>query len=352
MSNTFINGESLASVRAKLNLDTLDNEKQKVKNIDYVAGADKTSGSVTGQASNSITDSTKSWTVNQFAGSVVRMVTAGGTEDFGIVQSNTSTSLVLDDNHAGYTFATYRVLDTLTATTINTIYSFNITGNDCGFVLPLVANLENRTFIKAYVEVATDSSKKVAIVCKGADRQRGRKFGFLQNRYEAVDLWVHQLAPNHWDLLAFENIKRYAAIGLNANQSVASTTYVNIVPHANAIADRLRRFDLLNISGTGWLKYQSISSLDFHASGSIIVTRSGGGASVVEVALRIKRFATGLTEETTKTAKVRFSGDSTQTAGLDIDFTLNPYDEVTIVAKRDAGTVTIEAGSNVVISEM
>jgi len=38
MSNTFINGESLASVRAKLNLDTLENEKQTVKAVDYVAG--------------------------------------------------------------------------------------------------------------------------------------------------------------------------------------------------------------------------------------------------------------------------------------------------------------------------
>ena len=350
--STFNDGELLSSVRTKLNETIGEVNELIVKSYDYVATPDQASGNVTSQTLNSIADSTKSWTVNQFVGSVVLMTTADGAEDCGIVLSNTATSLVMDDNHANYTFATYRILSTFTAPSCNTVYSFDIRTNDCGFVMPSVASQDDRDFLRVYCEQATGDSRKVAIVCKGADRQRAFKYGFLENKYEAVQFFVHKVSPNHWDIFNIEGVKRYGTLSLTANQSLASATYVPIMASAGSTADSLRRFDLVNRSSVNWLKYQSISTLKFHVSGSVIVTRSGGGNSIVEVAIRVKRFVGGTIVDSTKKAKVRFSGDSTQTVALDIDVELQPYDEVTIIAKRDAGTVTIEADTNIVFTEM
>jgi hypothetical protein len=218
--------------------------------------------------------------------------------------------------------------------------------------MPLVSSQDDRDFLRVYCEKATGDSRKVAIVCTGADRQRSFKYGFLENVYEAVQFFVHKVAPNHWDIFNIEGVKRYGTLSLTANQALTSATYTNIMAFAGSSASSLRRFDLVNRTSIAWLKYQSISTLRFHVSGSVIVTRSGGGDSLIEVAVRVKRFVGGAIEDSTKKAKVRFSGDSTQTVALDVDIELHPYDEVTIIARRDAGTVTIETDTNIVFTEM
>jgi hypothetical protein len=86
--------------------------------------------------------------------------------------------------------------------------------------------------------------------------------------------------------------------------------------------------------------------------GALVITRTGGGSSLVEFAVRIKRFATGTTEDSVTNIKARFSGDETKTIPITLPFDLEPYDEVTIIARRDAGTIVIEAGSNILIKEM
>lgn len=349
---TFNDGEIQSSIRAKLNETITEVNELVVGSYDYIATDDQASGNVTSQSFNGITDSTKSWATDQFVGSVVLMTTADGAEDCGIVLNNNATSIILDDNHAGYTFATYRILSTFTAPRLNSIYSFDIRTNDCGFVMPSVSSQDDRDFLRVYCEKATGDSRKVLIVCSGADRQRTFKYGFLENQYESVHFFVHKVTPNHWDIFSIDGVKRYGTLSLTANQSLASATYSNIMAFSGSDATSLRRFELLNRTSVAWLKYKSISVLRFHVSGSVIVTRSGGGSSIVEVAVRIKRFVGGAIEDSTKHAKIRFSGDSTQTVALDVDIELHPCDEVTIVAKRDAGTVVIEADTNVVFTEM
>jgi hypothetical protein len=108
----------------------------------------------------------------------------------------------------------------------------------------------------------------------------------------------------------------------------------------------------MNVSGGYWFQYKSITPLTMVMDGALIVTRSGGGSSLVEFAIRIKRFSTGVTEDSTNTIKARFSGDETKTIPITLPFDLQPYDEVTIIARRDAGTIVIEAGSNILIKEM
>jgi len=349
---TFNNLESLGSIRTKLNTNILDTEKLIVKNIDFVAGADLASGTVTSQRANAITDNTQSWSTNQFTNKGLMLITATGEIDYAIVASNTATTLTLDDNHTGYTFATYRILSTFEVTEPNTIASVNIEANDCAVLLPDLNSFEERKFIKVYVEKSFNNGKRAPIICRGTQRQRGQKYGFLNYKYEGVEFWSHYLGVRHWDILSLDNIKRYISGVVNVDTAVTNTTYAVAFPFASVTTGTRRRFDSMNVSGGYWFQYKSITPLSMLMDGALVVTRTGGGSSIVEFAVRIKRFATGVTVDSAATIKAKFSGDETKTIPITLPFDLEPYDEVTIVARRDAGTISIEAGSNFLIKEM
>jgi hypothetical protein len=349
---TFNNLEGLGSIRTKLNTNILDTEKLIVKKNDVIAGADLASGTVTSKTANTITDNTKSYSTNQFANKGIMLITANGELDFGIIATNTATVLTLDANHANFAFATYRILSTFEIPTINSITGVTFTANDCAILLPALATTEDRKFVKVYAEQANNDGKLAAIICRNSDKQRGQKFGFLQNIYEGVEFWSHDFGVKHWDILALENVKRFISGTINTNTAVANTAYTVAFPFANITTATRKRFDPLNVSGGYWFQYKSITPLTMVMDGALIVTRSGGGSSLVEFAIRIKRFSTGVTEDSTNTIKARFSGDETKTIPITLPFDLQPYDEVTIIARRDAGTIVIEAGSNILIKEM
>lgn len=352
MSNTFVDKESLGSIRAKLNANTLATEQMIVKSYDYTASVDQDSGNVTSQTANSITDNTKVWTTNQFVGSVVKMTSAAGEEDYGIVASNTATALTLDDNHSGVTWASYRILSTFTVQEINSIISFNITANDCALVLPSVALVDERTFVEAYVELSNNGDHKVAVVCKGTDRQRGRKWGTLIHRYESVTLWAHQLGVNHWDILNLENVKRFANLTTTGSLSIASATYTPILSFASVSLPYSRRYMLKNVGGIGWLKYESIVMTQLSIDGSLAIQRTGGGTSLVEVTVRKKRFSDSAIIDNVVRTVANFSGDETKTIPISLTIDIEPNDEITLIARRDAGTINLLTGSSILITEM
>lgn len=352
MSNTFLNGESLGSIRGKLNANTLATEQLIVKTNDYTASVDQDSGNVTAQTANSISDNTKVWTTNQFVGSVVKMVTSAGEEDYGVVASNTATTLTLDDNHLGYTWASYRIMSTFTLTEINSINSFNITANDCALVLPSVALVDERTFVQAYIENSNNGDHKAVIVCKGTDRQRGRKWGALIHRYESVTLWSHYLGVNHWDILNLENVKRFAALSTTGNISIASATYVPILTFASTSLPESRRYTLKNVGGIGWLKYESIVTTEIKVDGILPIQRTGGGTSLVELTIRRKRFSDSAIIDSTIKTIANFSGDETKTIPISIPIEIEPNDEITLLARRDAGTIVLLSGATLLVTEM
>ena len=349
---TFNNGDSNLDIRTKLNANTVETEKLIVKAFDFTATTDLASGSVTSQGASSITDNTKVWTVNQFAGKGVMLVTSAGEVDYTRIASNTATVLTFDVAHAGYTYATYRILPSFEVTNINSIVAVNILANDCAIMLPDVNGVENRKFIKVYLEQSNNNGKRAAIICYGDQKQRGVKYGFLNYKYESVEFWSHLVTPNHWDILSIENVKRYSGVTVITNSPVTTTGYATMLPFANVTLDTTRRFEARNMSGAFWFKYMSITALTMTIGGPMIITRTGGGTSVVTIAVRIKRFIGGATEDTTKDCIVKLSGDSTQTVSPQITFDLQPYDEVTMIVKRDTGTIVIEAGSSVTVKEV
>jgi len=352
MSNTFNNLESLGAIRTKLNANILTVENELTTKVyNYTTGADNASGNVTAQTVNSITDNTKTFIVNQWAGYAVKMITATGEEDYAVVASNTATQLTFDDNHAGFTFTSYRILSTFNVEDMTSVIAFTVT-NDAAIVLPDVTTITDRSLTTIYLEVA-DGTKGVVTLCRGTQRQRGHKYGKLIYRYEMVSLLSHNTASPYWDIASLENIKRYGSLETNANISIASASYVPIIPFANGVLGQSRRFTTKNVSGISWLKYESIAALDFRLSGSIPVQRGGGGGtSLVEFKVRVKRFATGLNEDTTITAIASFSADNTQTIPIDIPFLIQPYDEITLIARRNSGTITMLSGASFVFTEM
>lgn len=353
MTLSLINNlESLGIVRGKINDTITETDKSIIKTSDFVAGPDLTSGNVTSQTANSITNSGAAWTVNQYVGYGVKLTTATGEIDYAIVLSNTDKQLTFDTNHAGYTFTSYRILSTFEISTINSINSIDIEANDCAILLPDLLSVENRKFIKVYVEKSLNNGKRAAIICRGTQKQRGFKWGFLNYKYEGVEFWSHLTATIHWDILALENIKRYTSASLNANIAITSATFTNILDFAKVNLGTTRRFEMKNISGIAWFKYMSITPLTMSVKSAIKIRRTGGGgSSLVEVALRIKKFNGGAIVDTPSTV-IDLTGDDYQNVPALLAIDLDPYDEVTIIAKRDAGTIALLAGSDILIEEV
>ena len=349
---TFNNLEVQSSVKNKINTAINATEKLIVKSIDFTATADFASGTVTSQTSNSITDSGKAWTTNQFVNKGVRLITATGEIDYAIVASNTATQLVFDDAHAGFTFASYRILSTFEITQVNSITSVGILSNDCAILLPDLTTLSNRVFIKVYLEQSNNNGKRAAIICRGTQRQRGMKYGFLNYKYEGVEFWKHDLVVLHWDILQLDNIKRYTSATMTVDTPITSATYTTILPFATSTVGDQRRFEAFNRSGILWFKYMSITPLSLNVNATFNITRSGGGSSIVDITVRVKKFVGGTIVDSTNRGFAKFSGDDTKPITISIPFTVDPYDEITIIAKRDAGTVVIEDGSNFLIKEM
>jgi hypothetical protein len=167
-----------------------------------------------------------------------------------------------------------------------------------------------------------------------------------------VTLWAHLLGVPHWDILNLENVKRFANLTTTADLPINSATYANILSFSSASLPFARRFDLIDLLGIGWLKYKSIVTTQLSISGSLVVSRTGGGSSLVEITVRKKRFSDGAIIDSTVSTLGKYSGDETKTLPLDITLEIEPNDELTIIAKRDAGTINLLSGSSIVIREM
>jgi len=353
MSNVFNNGESLFDIRTRINNNTLTVEETlTTKPYEYTAGADNASGPVSSQTSNSVTDGIANYITDQWIDYVVELTTVAGEVDYAVVLSNTQTKLTFDDDHAGYTFASYRIMSTFEVEDMTSLISFDVRTNEAALILPDVSSINNRDYTRIYLELS-NNDKGLIIICRGLQRQRGLKWGKLIYKYELVELTAHQTVVPHWDILELENIKRYGSIETNINLPVNTVTYAEILTAGSVdLLPQSKRFDLVSDGGVDWLRYQSIIQQDFRLSGSIPINRTGGGTSSVEVKVRIKRFSTGLDEDSTSTIIAQFGNDDTKTVPVDISFTLDPYDQITLIAERDTGTVTILSGASFIFTEM
>lgn len=345
------NLSSFLTQRTKINDAITEINHIALKSFDYTSGAPYDTGNVSSQGSDSITDNTKSWVVNEHVGRVAKMLTANLEEDYGIVVSNTATTLTFDENHAGYTFATYSIVSTFEIEDVNSITGFEIPTYDAAIVLPSLATVQDRDRIDIYISESSNVNN-VAVVCRAPDRQIGQKWGSLIYNNERVSLISHLEGTNHWDIFDLFGVKRYASVRTTLAAPITTTSYSLFVPFTSMANNLSNRFELVNRSTFGWYKYRSIVTNDFSISGALVITRTGGGTSNVEITVRVKKFVGGSIVDSTVSGIAKFSGDDTKTIPLEIPVRLDPYDEVTIIAKRDAGTIELGIGSSLIIKEM
>jgi hypothetical protein len=323
--------------------------------IDFSPIAPFVTSTVTSGTLNTLTDTTATWTVDQFKDKGVKIWRNGGADyEWGIVLSNTADTLTFDDDliFAPCELCGYQIVDTLVLRTqdMPLIAALNLADNNCAVILPNSVPLNERKYCHVYVEVAHNGTTSSAVICRGTERQLGAKYGELLTRGEGVRLYGHQWVIPHWDLLDTFNIKRFANGYFDANESVATTDYAPV--GANLVYDKSRRFVKYDRSGINYVRYTSLFQREFLLKFSCTVTKTGTGGEMT-IGFAKRDGITGvLTNLTTRIASTKFGGgDGIADIVVEVPVLLNRNDEIVPIAKRDAGTFAITAGSSVSIIE-
>jgi hypothetical protein len=218
--------------------------------------------------------------------------------------------------------------------------------------MPSVATVKERSRYKVYNELANNGDFKTIVMCRGLDRLRGNKYLSLDHKHEGADLYVHYFGSDHYDILNIDAVKRYASVRANASLSVASATYANIMTYASINHLDAKRFIKRNISGIYWLKYKSLVTTKMLLTGALSVEKSGGGAaSNVNITVRVKRGLDTI-DFTDSEAITRLPANDIKSVPLSILLELQKNDEITIIAKRNSGTISILDGSTFTIAEI
>jgi len=329
-----------------------------IKSIDYKAIADLDSGTVTSATSTTVTDTTKTWVDNEWVDKLVRLeCTLTSRFTYALVLSNTSTRLTFDDPLPAEPTAscTYRIIDTvvLTDADLNTIIACDIRDNTCGVILPLSKVSIERRYAQVYNELANNGDHTTVVMCRGANRQLGQKFGELNHRYEGVRLHAHTWGVPHWDVIQVFNVKRFANGAWVVAEAIATTAYEFLGDTGKLTYEPPKRFMALDVAGKQWLRYTSLLSRSFLILTSVVVEKTGGGNSIIEIAYAKRSGSTGVVTQITNrvgVAKLAVAGQATITTQFNVS--LNHNDEIILIAKRDTGTIEVLTGSSIDLIEL
>jgi hypothetical protein len=336
---------------------TVFQEKAAIKYIDFVPEAPPETGDVTGGTITTLVDSTKTWTVNQWVDKVVK-IEINGDMEYGAVLSNTADTLTFDDDliFEPCVGCVYHILDTLVVTPedLSVMVAVDCRVNAGGVLLPKATSAFERKYIHTYIE-KSDNGNTIPIMSRGTDRQLGVKYGTLEHATEGVRLYAHTFLTDHWDIIQAYNIKRLASEYLDDNVALAgdTTDWQEIMVSTKTVTEKLKRFVAVVRDGTTWLRYTSLLPKDFFVSGVIQAIKTGGGAGECYATIRIKDGITGVESDyTVRDIYSRFgAGEGAQAFAVNIQITLKRNDEVTIIARRTAGTFSIGAGTSIDIQE-
>jgi hypothetical protein len=340
------------------NNDLKFNKGSGVKTINYVAVPDLDSGNVVSATSNSITDTSKSWTVDEWKDKLVRIACSlTSIFTYGLVLSNTSDTLVFDDVllNTPTPSCTFRIIDTIALSNIDpdTIVACDIRVNSTAVVLPRSIEANERKYVHAYNEMANNGDHSTIIMCRGTERQLGQKYGELNHKYEGVKLYTHTWLAPHWDVLQTYNIGRYADGNWVTDEAITTTAFAYLGDTGKLVYDPPKRFLPINVSGKQWLRYTSLIPRRFLVMLSVAIEKVGGGNSVVELAVAKRDFATGVvTNLTSRIGVSRLSVAGQSTIAISIPVELSYGDEVILLGRRDSGTIIVQTGSGVDVIEV
>ena len=322
------------------------------KSVDIATTADIYTGTATSNTSTTMTDSTATWEVDEWADKVVKLTSTTDADDYCLILSNTSDTLTFDCENDVFTVETYNVLETYYADKPQSIYAFDIRNAYGAIVMPSAIDRIERSRYKIYNEMANNVDYKAVVMFRGADRARGSKYFTLDHKHEGADLYVHYFGTPHYDILNIEEVKRYASVMVNTDLSIASTTYAPILTFASINNLDAKRFKAKDRSGIYWLKFKSIIATKMLLQGSLSIEKEGGGVpSVVEISVRLNRDGT-IIDLTDSATVVRLPVNDIKAVPLLIYLDLQKDDELTIIAKRDSGAISLLTGSTFTLLEL
>jgi len=328
-------------------------EPQNPRYYDLISVPSLESGIIESSTINSITDTTKSWSVNQFADKVVKIY--NGTYDYAIVVSNTSNTLTFDDDaiYVPKVGDNYKILDTyvLQEAEMDTLISCDTSVNDCAIILPQVEITNNRRTVNIYQEKGNNQSVNI---CRGTNRQGGYKYGVLLDNSESVTLKSHATSQNHYDIFSTNNIKRFATGYWGSTEEIGGlNVFIPIGNSASLVADDYRRFTPINKSGVIWMKYNSLFERKLQLTGNYKIIKTGSGTAILDFALIKYDAETGITEELLdRVSTVKMSANDIFTVSFRALVDLKYNDEVAVICRKDTDTFTMQVGSSQEIREV
>ena len=334
-------------------------QENKQKYINHQASSvPLATGIVTSTIDNTLTDNSKSWTINQFADKVIRISRNGGEDfQFAIVQANTSNTLILDSEPVATILPDddFLIMDTIVLTNddLNIILALDISQGNVGVILPLVSDLNERKYVHAYVE-KSNGSFNAPIICRGTNTQLMQKYGTLEYYQEGVRLYSHRYLIDHWDILSTFGVSRYTFGYFSNPIAITDTAFQRVsLVDTDFTIDSKRRFSRKIYDGSTWLRYTSLFRRTFRVNTTIHFDKTGGGATVADVSLAVYRKSTDTVEvldHRISTARLTVEGQATVTLISPVDLSFG--DMVIPVVRRDSGTIVVQAGSHFDITEI
>jgi hypothetical protein len=325
------------AARVSTLFDYLDARERRVPNatltpIDYAVPSENLyAGTVTAATETTLTDSGAAWTANEWADKVV-CVAVNGTCIFAVVASNTSDTLTFDDqvDEVIPTGVSFEILNTVVVTPehMESILALDVTLGSVGVILPTVDSALERLRLHTYIERANNGFEAV-IICRGAQRVFGHKYGTLEHLAEGARLYAHNWVAPHWDLIHVYNVKRYASGFFDGDHLVTSTTWQEA--GTTLTMDTLKRFVPHVVGGNTRALYTSLVPNAFLCTFRATVRKTGGGgAGEVDITIGVLRYATGDIEIiTTRAATSRFgTGDGVADLRFSIPVSLARRDEI------------------------
>jgi hypothetical protein len=304
-----------------------------------------------------VTDSTKDWTLGEHVGKVVA-ICFNGCYIYAMVLDNTADTIVLDEWSAGIDVdMTYVIIEPyfIDETKLPAVVAIDNSVNPVAVVLPQSTEAIERKSIHIYVEKhVAETQCRVPVIARLGDTFLGSRYSTLEDVYEGVTMLPHQFLTSHFDVVSVYKIKRYAYLSTAADVAVDDTDYIDITHEFAAVeTTSMKRFSIVEVdTDDNVIEYTSLIPTEFSLTGLIHITKTGAGAGELTTAVSVTRGDTTTVFDDFASTTRFGAGEGAAVVSLDVPITLNKFDKIKIIAKRTAGTFTIDAGSTVKISEL
>lgn len=320
------------------------NAAQLIRSFEIDSIAPVVTGTVTAGTANTLTDSSKTYVLNQYANFVVEKTTVGGDKEQRVILSNTTAGqLTVRENWTVTPVAgdTFKIITAtiITADNLGSIYRFNLSsGYDHALILPTVNDTFNRAFCEFYIEGHANGAVLHKFPATGQLIQGQPKTEMVADR-ELVRLLSHAAGTYHWDVESTAGIDAFGEAVWSPQ--VITTTQTTPRPlDGNLTINLIRRFAPVNVGGSLWAKYTSSIKRKFRFQVVCDITLNGTPSSVITIAIRYFNAAAGTTTDIiVPGSSIPIAGNGTRNVFvLNKLLELNPNDRFQIVHYNNNNT--------------